>query len=49
MEENWGASIVQLTAEEVAAVRKVSEEAGLVGNRYAEYHMSLVQKPTPPL
>ena len=49
MEENWGASTVQLTPGEVAAVRKVSEDAGLIGNRYAEYHMSLVQKPTPPL
>ena len=49
VEENWGASYVQLSQEEIAAVRKVAEEAVLVGDRLPAAQMIKVQRETPPL
>jgi len=50
LDENWGAAKIQLSKEEIAAVRAVAEEAEKIpGTRYSDSGMSIVQKETRPL
>ncbi|KAK0486599.1 NADP-dependent oxidoreductase domain-containing protein [Armillaria novae-zelandiae] len=49
LEENIGASKVTLSQEEIAAIRKLSEESDIPGERYPTHAMALVLQGTPEL
>ncbi|ESK95457.1 aldo-keto reductase [Moniliophthora roreri MCA 2997] len=49
LEENMGAASVKLSAEEIAAIRKISEESNIPGDRYGPNSMQHVLKQSPPL
>ncbi|KAF9467630.1 NADP-dependent oxidoreductase domain-containing protein [Collybia nuda] len=49
LEENIGAANVKLTPEEVAAVRKLADDADIPGDRYGEANQKLVYQDSPEL
>ncbi|KAK0234603.1 NADP-dependent oxidoreductase domain-containing protein [Armillaria nabsnona] len=49
LDENLGAAKVQLSQEDIAAVRKLAEESDVSGTRYPEAAMALVLQGTPEL
>jgi len=49
VKENMGAADVKLSADEINAVRKISEESDIPGTRYAKSGMQVVLVKTPPL
>jgi aryl-alcohol dehydrogenase-like predicted oxidoreductase len=49
LKENMGAAAVNLSPDEVAAIRKIAEESDIPGERYPEAAQAMVLVDTPPL